>query len=102
MEVKIKTKDFLVDAIIEMVDGVMLVSPVADVDLKPKKWLPEEGKVFYFPRWDLSDCRFSCVQGRCVSKNYLDGIREGWVLQTKEECNRFCDKLNEKIEEAES
>ena len=48
MEVKIKTKDFLVDATIEMVDGVMLVSPVADVDLNPKKWKPGLGETFYY------------------------------------------------------
>lgn len=42
MEVKIKTKDFLVDATIEMIDGVMLVSPVADVQLgKEKKTIKE-------------------------------------------------------------
>lgn len=38
MEVKIKTKDFLVDATIEMKDGVMLVSPVADVQLGKDKF----------------------------------------------------------------
>ena len=47
MDVKIKTKDFLVDANIEMKDGVMLVSPVADVQLgKEKKTIKERFDVF--------------------------------------------------------
>lgn len=47
MDVKIKTKDFLVDANIEMKDGVMLVSPVADVQLgKEKMTIKERFDVF--------------------------------------------------------
>lgn len=47
MDVKIKTKDFLVDANIEMKDGVMLVSPVADVQIgKEKMTIKERFDVF--------------------------------------------------------
>ena len=183
MEVKIKTDKGMVDATIEMVDGVMVVSPASDYEpedgdfvaiynigldvwmpaiykasdpicratvyciyngnkklrvnrtgieicngirlaneeerlflldalesegydwdaekkeVRKKKWLPEVGETFFFPRWDVSDCRFICLRSNCVSKHYLDGIREGWVLQTEEECKRFCDKMNEKIKE---
>lgn len=37
MDIKIKTKDFMVDATMEIVDGMILVSPVADVAMKAEK-----------------------------------------------------------------
>lgn len=37
MDVKIKTKGLMVDAIMEIVDGVILVTPVADIDMKEKE-----------------------------------------------------------------
>ena len=37
MDVKIKTKELMVDAIMEIVDGVILVTPVADIDMKEKE-----------------------------------------------------------------
>lgn len=37
MDIKIKTKDFIVDATMEIADGVILVSPVADVELGEEK-----------------------------------------------------------------
>ena len=37
MDIKIKTKDFIVDATMEIEDGVILVSPVADVELREEK-----------------------------------------------------------------
>ena len=37
MDVKIKTKGLMVDATMEIVDGVILVTPVADIDMKEKK-----------------------------------------------------------------
>ena len=37
MDIKIKTKDFIVDATMEIADGVILVSPVADVELREEK-----------------------------------------------------------------
>ena len=41
MEVKIKDNDKLVDATIEVVDGVMVVSP------KEEKWIPKDGDVVF-------------------------------------------------------
>ena len=101
MEVKIKTKDFLVDATIEMVDGVMLVSPVADVDLKPKKWKPGVGELFYFPRWDGRSHTFYVSSFRYSSKESLEKDTDDWMFQTEEECEKFCKKLYEKIKEVE-
>ena len=37
MDIKIKTKDSIVDATMEIADGVILVSPVADVELREEK-----------------------------------------------------------------
>lgn len=101
MEVKIKTKDFLVDATIEMVDGVMLVSPVADVDLNPKKWKPGVGELFYFPRWNGRSHTFYVSSFRYSSKESLEKSIDDWMFQTEEECEKFCKKLNEKIKEVQ-
>lgn len=104
MEVKIKTKDFLVDATIEMKDGVMLVSPVADVELETNKWKPEVGKLFYYPYWGGVKCGFEAVSARFQEQSDVDEdaeVQKGWVFKTKHECERFCKKLNEKIGEVE-
>lgn len=45
MDIKIKTKDFMVDATMEIVNGVILVSPVADVALKEEKKGPVTERV---------------------------------------------------------
>ena len=101
MDVKIKTKDFLVDATIEMVDGVMLVSPVADVDLKPKKWKPGVGELFYFPKWDGRCHKFHSLDFRYLLKEHLEEGLDDWMFQTEKECKEFCKKLNEKIKEVQ-
>ena len=104
MEVKVKTKDFLVDATIEMIDGVMLVLPVADLDLKPKKWKPEPMESFYFPAWRGAKNGFFSWSAVFQNKDEIDDdsdVCKGWVFKTKKECDNFCKKLNEKINEVE-
>ena len=103
MEVKIKTKDFLVDATIEMVDGVMLVSPVADVDLKPKKWKPEIGEPFYFVGCSedfIDDEVFTVCEYTHHEKGRLESdkdIKIGNCFKTEEEAQKYCDRLNEEV-----
>ena len=103
MEVKIKTKDFLVDATIEMVDGVMLVSPVADVDLKPKKWKPGLEETFYYVNCyeDFhSDVIFFVDEYVHYDKGRLEADRDikiGNCFKTEEEAQKYCDRLNEEV-----
>ena len=102
MEVKIKTKDFLVDATIEMVDGVILVYPVEDVDLKPKKWKPGVDETFYFIEMNaFPNTEVFCVE--CYTycmKEPMEAdkdIKIGNCFKTKEEAQKYCDRLNEEV-----
>ena len=91
MEVKIKQGSEMLDATIEMVDVVMVVSP------KEVKWKPNYGDLYYKPGirgaeinvisdgWSDSD----------LDESYYD---KGWTFKTYEECDAFCDKLRHAIE----
>ena len=175
MEVKIKDQDKLVDATIEMVDGVMVVSPKnvyvpkdGDVvvngafvfiyndwltaeayyycgmnfttsnvlfpnggnigyvnQLRPaaeeekkllfdkidqegyewladerklvkKKWMPEYDEDYYCPFFDTFKFKIACYTWyRCELDFIMLG--KGWVFRTEEECQKFCEKLNQAI-----
>ena len=103
MDVKIKTKDFLVDATIEIKDGVMLVSPVAEVDLKPKKWKPVVEDTFFYIDCNedfISDEVFFVDGYTFYDKERLEADRDikiGNCFKTKEEAQKYCDRLNEEV-----
>ena len=106
MEVKIKTKDFLVDATIEMVDGVMLVSPVADVDLKTKKWKPGVNEDFFYigvrACFSIKENIFFPCEFIYETKEGLEGdkdIKEGNCFKTECEALQWCEKLNKAVNE---
>lgn len=91
MEVKIKNQNELIDATIEMVDGIMVVSP------KEVKWKPKDGEVFHFPV-------FSDVLGgfdtdyQEKDNTRIPSVERGWCFKTEQECQAFCDRLNKAIE----
>ena len=103
MEVKIKSDKGMVDATIEMVDGVILVYPVADVDLKPKKWKPGLEETFFYI--ECSEDFFSDeVFIVCEYTHYDEGrlnadrdIKMGNCFKTEEEAKKYCDRLNEEV-----
>lgn len=67
-------------------------------ELVKLKWEPKVGDTYFRP--NLNDCRFLCYEGRgrFDTMRYIkDCIEKGWVFKTKEECQAFCDKLNEAI-----
>lgn len=90
MQIKIKDQDQLIDATIEVVDGVMIVSP------KDEKWIPKLNETIFVPHLEFAEF---------ITKQWLWEINEyssyhydkGWVFPTKEECQSFCDKLNQAI-----
>lgn len=180
MEVKIKDQDKLVDATIEMVDGVMVVSPiekfvpkdgdiihcknsaceyialfkgltadnesfyryamlvngelkanVGDFDfsdyrnprpateeekkllfdkidkegyewladkreLVKKKWKPKNGDFFYFPFFSDGFDKFK-VGSKVFICGSLSSFDKGWHFKTEEECQQFCNRLNQAI-----
>ena len=176
MEVKIKNGEEMIDATIEMVDGVMVVSP-KEVKFEPKdgdvvfsgsslisifkemtsdtslaayaalskgelkeefdfwsasnirpateeekkklfdklkeegyewdaekkevvkiKWKPKVGDTYF--RTDFNGCMFICYEGKYrhdTNRNIKDYIEKGWCFKTKEECQEFCNRLNDAI-----
>ena len=60
------------------------------------KWKPESGDIFYRPSSTYG--RFDCYKTSCnhsgIDKTY---ISKGWAFKTQEDCQSFCDKLNQAI-----
>ena len=177
MEVKIKNNGEMIDATIEMVDGVMVVSPQVD-EFDPKdgdvvainegsqifvckeylrdggiyayfgwdllsnvifdegewdvdryatfeekqklfdklkeeglawdadkkeivklKWKPKLGERYYTPYFDISPSQSFVygIIGWCDNQIDHELYEKGWCFKTKEECQSFCDKLNQAI-----
>lgn len=183
MEVKIKSKEGLLDATIEMIDGVMVVSPKKEkfvpkdgdvivsggdvryvaifkamkneysfyyyallvlreetklllnnwagfMDTRPAteeeknllfdklaekgfawdadkkeliklKWKPDVGQHFYYPEYDNGVCVFIIKAYTYAFKDQIErdkAIAKGWCFKTSKECQEFCDRLNQAIE----
>ena len=175
MEVKIKIGDEILDATIEMVDGVMVVSP-KKVKFEPKnwdvvsvydgsqifickhhidddhlvayigwnfegniiyeegdwyatrfateeekkklfdklkeegyefdfekkklvklKWRPKEGEEFWFPLYYASPSEFKPIKSLLNKGRDKAILDKGWCFKTKEECQEFCNRLNDAI-----
>lgn len=90
MEVKIKNNEEMIDATIEIINGVMVVSPV-NANFKPK-----EGEVYYRPT--LSFAKFEADLDTWLNSDVDDDYyKKGWVFKEKTDCEDFCLKLNEAI-----
>lgn len=91
MEVKIKQGNEMLDATIEMVDGVMVVSP------KEVKFEPKYGDDYYTPIFNNTYFKpFHCSW----TESALGKARyeKGWCFKTEKECQEFCNRLNQAIE----
>ena len=67
-------------------------------ELVKLKWKPKLGETYYRP--DFQHCKFICYSGITDYKKMIyikDHINKGWVFRTKDECQAFCDRLNEAI-----
>ena len=64
--------------------------------LVKKKWMPREGENFYYPFFSFG---FDCfiVECKVFIGGSLSPFDKGWHFKTKEECQKFCDKLNKAI-----
>lgn len=63
-----------------------------------KKWKPIEYEMFYCPI--LNTTTFGVyADGWTGYNSKLELLNKGWVFRTKEECEQFCRRLNQAIEE---
>ena len=93
MEVKIKTNNEVIDAIVEMVDGVMIVSP------KEEKWLPKYGDKVYYPDFIVYTHEYVTPKYKFLTNTDEDKCltEKGYLFRNEEECQAFCDKLTKAI-----
>ena len=106
MEIKIKDKEKLINATIEVVDGVMIVSP------KEEKWIPKDGDIVTYMNGDKATiyvfaggCKYntsfyvaySGLRNKVfkISKGHLDMNRDDIRPATEEEKQKLFDKLKE-------
>lgn len=92
MEVKIKNQNELIDATIEMVDGIMVVSP------KEVKWKPKLiGENYYTTSFNEAEF-VPYLYGWNEDETDFKLYEMGWVFKTEQECQEFCKRLNQAIE----
>lgn len=90
MEVKIKNNNEMIDATIEMVDGVMVVSP------KRMEWKPKRGEPIFYPSFFVT--QFLVSKSAWLNEiNDNTWLHKGWLFKTEKECQEFCCRLNKAI-----
>ncbi|MBO5854916.1 MAG: hypothetical protein J6Q61_09295 [Bacteroidales bacterium] len=64
------------------------------------KWKPKDGEKYYYPYFDVREYDF-IIQYAAWSGIYSEenGYKKGWVFRTKEECEAYCERLNQAIME---
>lgn len=87
MKVRIKQGEEMIDATIEMIDGVMVVSP------KEVKWKPEVGETFY--RIGLVEQKFITTEHKWREIAYEEVYKHEWIFRTKEECDKYVERMND-------
>ena len=100
MEVKIKDGDILIDATVEVENGVMLITPKAPLSKREEKekWTPKDGDRFYYP--SFLGKRFypvTAMENEIIPVIKWGEYKKGWIFKTREECQLICDKLNAAI-----
>ena len=64
------------------------------------KWKPKEGEVYYYPWFNTHPYIFMpCKSTWYETNSEITALKIGWVFRTKEECEAFCERLNEAIKE---
>lgn len=67
-------------------------------ELVKLKWKPKEGEKYYRPSFSYSSFWvYSHVFKESFSDNLARYLNNGWIFKNQEECQAFCDKLNESI-----
>lgn len=98
MEVKIKDGDMLIDATVEVENGVMLITPKAPLSKREVKWTPKDGERFYYP--SFSGGKFYArvgIENKIMPVTEWEEYEKGWIFRKAEECRPLCDKMNAAI-----
>lgn len=66
-------------------------------ELVKLKWKPKEGEEFWFPLYYASPSEFKPITSLLNKGRDKAILDKGWVFKYKEECQEFCDRLNQTI-----
>ena len=69
-------------------------------ELVKLKWKPSVGQHFYYPEYNNGDCSFIIKAYTYAFEDQIESdktIAKGWCFKTAQECQEFCDRLNEAI-----
>lgn len=61
------------------------------------KWKPKEGEQFWLPLYYAAPTTFSPISSLFNNVRDRMPLDKGWCFKTKEECQAFCDRLNETL-----
>lgn len=67
-------------------------------DLVKLKWKPKEGEEFWFPLYYASPSEFKPIKSLLNKGRDKAILDKGWCFKTEEECQEFCNRLNQAIE----
>jgi hypothetical protein len=66
-------------------------------ELVKLKWKPKEGEEFWFPLYYASPSGLKPIKSMLNKERDKEILDKGWVFKTKEECQGFCNRLNNAI-----
>lgn len=61
------------------------------------KFIPNEGERFWFPLHYAGSIRFKPLSNLFNKERDKECLHKGWAFRTDEECQAFCDRLNDAI-----
>lgn len=67
-------------------------------ELVKLKWKPKEGEIFLLPFYYSSPSEFKPIKSTLDKERDKVILDKGWYFKTKEECQVFCNRLNQAIE----
>ena len=71
-------------------------------ELVKLKWNPKEGEQFWFPLYYASPSEFKPITSLLNKGRDKVILDKGWAFATKEECQEFCNRLNDAINSIKS
>ena len=66
-------------------------------ELVKLKWKPKEGEDFWFPLYYTFPTEFKPITSLLNAGRDKEILDKGWCFNTKEECQEFCNRLNNAI-----
>ena len=67
------------------------------MELVKLKWKPKEGEEFWLPLYYTAPVEFKPITSLLNKGRDKVILDKGWVFRTKEECQEFCNRLNDVI-----